>query len=62
METTMSAAIAAAQGHGFIDRTKTCARAPTKAKALTDERQRMISHHCAGWCAIGTMPVESVSQ
>jgi hypothetical protein len=33
METTISAAIVAAQGHGISDRTKTCARASTQTKA-----------------------------
>ncbi|WP_441231927.1 hypothetical protein AB7828_29585 [Tardiphaga sp. 215_C5_N2_1] len=43
----MSAAIAAAQGHDLTGRTRTCARASTTVKACSDERPRMISHHCA---------------
>jgi len=34
METTMTAIIVAAQGYGLADRTKTCARASTKAKVV----------------------------
>lgn len=33
METTISAAIVSAQGHGISDRTRTCARASTQTKA-----------------------------
>jgi len=44
METTMAAIVVAAQGYGITDRTKTCGRVSTKAKARPGERRRMISH------------------
>jgi hypothetical protein len=44
METTMTAAIVAAQGHGITNRTKTCSRASTEGEGAT---WRMTAHEFA---------------
>jgi hypothetical protein len=47
METTMTAIIVAAQGHGITDRAKTGMCASTAVKSRPGRRQRMISRRCA---------------
>src|SRR3982075_2734282 len=43
METTMTIAIATAQGHGSGGRNKTCARASTPTKGRPGESRRMVA-------------------